>query len=874
MFRKAAPTNHLNAARAYAARGKSLTDELPYMAIRRGMSLNRDGSIEFGIRNYPLSAARVPAETRGGIREALRNALIGALPEGTRIRHYTVSAAASTDAIIPFQIIPETDNPVLLELHEAREETLRNLALDGQLSDLSSFFTIRVPVPARPKNASYYESELREVLRELVVIRRDLTEQMMNCGMYCQAMDTQEVFSQIYSYFNPSIALSGVPEYDSNIDVVLLEDLTDKTLCKNTIRDQVANTELDASNNGYLLLDNQLVTTISMRKAGDVTRPGITELMTQALAGKNYVMMNEFVITDSNKERATLNAQADTMQYEQTALNAGRETTVRIGGIEDMITEIEQGEVLGKWASSVILYANNERDLNKMKEKALTTYRSMSGIRPIVGDAQNLDLFLDSAPFGGANHPYHVRAWSRNHVDFVPIVGPWAGNTDPIITLRNPYGGLTGINPASDGVNFGMVVLGEAGSGKTHLMQVFLTASASLGARSTTIDMKDGYIAVYQALGGAIIEIAPGARLADGRIVSINMFDLPQKDAQPTPDKVSRILSLLSCMEINTTPMRRTILLSAINATYARYSVPLSDEERLNYQVEDENGNVLLNEEPPLSRYTGQARFRDLVSAVRNLNNLGSEGIMDQSVRDLQKEMARQMEAYVASPTNGTGNFIDNYTTVDLDNPHTYLRAKGLLGDAENDKAMQRMGLMLLTDLVWTNGLDNPDVPKVNINEEIGVLASIEGAAQLIRKQYKMGREYNFWPVAVSQESDDIAAIKGVANNVSTVLIGSMKPREAQLAVNAFDLPQSVAELMLNLRGKVRQYREYVVVSFTSDGIIEGTKAALYTNDLEMALFSSNHQDKARRDRIQAEHGGSELDAALMIAGGRGAHLN
>lgn len=849
-------------AREYAARGKSLTDELPYLAIRRGVALNRDGSVEFGVRNYPLSAARVSTASRSVIRENLRRALIGTLPTGTRIRHYTTSSTASESALGSFFYEAETRNPVLKALHDERQNTLRGLARDSQLSDLRSYFTFRVPRPSRPKNASYYESELAELMKDVAALRRELTEQMMSCGMYCQAMNTQETFAEIFAYFNPSIALAGTPEYHGTLDALSLDSLEATNIFRNTMREQVACTGLDHSNDGYLLLDNVYLTTVSMRKAGERTTPGITERMTQRLAGKNYVMMNEFIISDSSETRAKLNAQADSMQYEQVAMNAGRETGRRISVAEDIIDAIEAGEVLGDWASSVLLYADSERELQRMKVDTMSTYREMGGATPVVGDAQNLDLFLDSAPFGGAEHPYHTKAYSKNHLDFVPIVGPWTGNKDPILTLRNPYGGLTGINPASGSVNYGMVVAGEAGSGKTHLMQCFVTACAALGARSTTIDMKDGYIAAYQAMDGANIEIAPGARLADGQYVCINMFDLPLKDAQPTPDKVARILSIMTDLGVNTTPLRRNILQNAVQALYNRFSEPIPDSERGLYFPEDDEGRQLQDEEQPTVRYTGQARLRNLVEAVRNINQLGSEGITEQTVRDEQKLMARELEAYVASNNSGTGYFLDGFTTVQLDNPHTYLRAKGM----QDDPVLLRVGLLLMSDLVWKNGLDFPDVPKVNINEEIGILAEIEGAKQLIRKQYKMGREYNFWPVAVSQEADDIAAIRGVTNNVSTVIIGSMKSDQAALAVAAFNLPGSVAELMQGLGGKPRLYREYVVVSFTSEGVIEGTRAALYTNELEMAIFSSNSHDKDKRERVQATQGGTLLDAALSLA--------
>lgn len=875
----------LRLAREFAAKGASLTEELSYLGIRRGLMFNRDGSVEFGLRLFPLSAGRVPHGSRVMYRKALHRAIIGTLPTGSRLRFYTCSTQAGEDSITRFLTRGGTTaNALLRELTLQRDERFQQMLNAGMLSDVRTFMTVSIPGLPKVKNAPYLDSTLREIIPDILALREDLSHQIHSAGIYNVPLATAGVFREAFAYFNPSLSPAGAPDYSSTLDARAIDQLDDQTLYRNTIREQIACTAIDHSNDGYLLMDNRFVATVSMRRAGEETLPGITERVLTRLAGRQYVLVSEFLVEDPADKRAQINEQLDTMQYEAEALGAGRETSQRIATGEAMLHELESGEVTGRWASSLILIAETLKDLDRMKIDAVGVYREMKGITPIVGDAQNLDLFLDCAPFNGATYPYHSTAYGGNAIDFLPLVGSWSGAMQPIISLRNPYGGLTGISPTEGATNYGMIVVGQAGSGKTHLMQTILSAAAALtNARTITIDMKDGYIPLYELLAGddgqdsAIYEFAPGATLPDGRPMCVNMFDLPPDHFGPRPDKFNMILQILRRLGIIKNATRDTLARNAIEQFYMSYSEPLTVQDQERYLKAYNEERLALPElhlpelaEAPKMRYTNMGRLSDFHRILRNMNQLKTEGIRE-DVRQEQLQMAMELEPYLNTPGSlltDVGQFLDGLTTVPLGADHIYIRA----GRMDDDPVIKDIALLLINDLIWSAARNNHDGRWTYIcNEEIGTLAMMEGGRDQVRRQYKLGREYGLVPVAVTQEGEDISALSGLTNNASTYIFGKVSDDEIPNLMQVFGLQSGVGELLEGLGGKLGVYREYVVVSKNENGQTDATRGALYTTPLEMMLFSSHKDDKARREQLRQQLGTTSLLQASLAMLDKGA---
>lgn len=874
----------IRTAREFAAKGASLTEELPYLGLRRGLMFNRDGSVEFGLRLFPLSAGRVPHSSRAGFRSALHRAIIGTLPTGSRLRFYTFSNPAGDDAVQRFMSPGVEGNTLLREMVTQRDAKLHDLVRTGALSDVRTFMTVSIPGLPKVKNAPYMDSVLQDMIPDVLALREDLKQQIMSSGIYCVSLQTNGVFRECFGYLNPSLSAIGAPDYTSTLDARALDRIDDETLYRNTIREQLACTSLDHSNDGYLLMDNKFISTVSMRRAGEETEPGITERVLTRLAGRQYVLMSEFLIEDPADKRAEINEQLDTMQYEAQALGAGRETGQRIATGEQILNQLETGEVLGRWASTLILIADSLKDLDRMKLDAVGVYREMKGITPIVGDAQNLDLFLDCAPFNGGRHPYHNTAYGGNAIDFIPLVGSWSGARFPLLTLRNPYGGLTGVNPVENATNYGVIVTGSAGSGKTHLMQTILSSAAALlNARTITIDMKDGYIPLYELLAGddgqgaAIYEFAPGATLPDGTPMCINMFDLPENHHAPRPDKINMIMQLLSRLGLLTNPTREVLARNAIEQFYMKFSDPLSIEEQEFFLEQYEHERRTLPElnlpplqEAPRTRYTNTGTLSDFHRILRTMNQLRTEGIRE-NVDAERVQMAMELEPYLNTPggmITDIGQFLDGQTNLPLNADHTYIRA----GRMDEDPKILDIGLLLINDLIWARTRSVVDGRWTFINnEEVGKLAMMEGGADQLRRQYKLGREYGMVPFAVTQEGEDIGALSGLTNNASLLIFGKANPDEIPKMMETFGLSRGVGELLHGLGGRLGVFREYVVVKTSENGDVDATRGALYTTDLDMLLFSSHKDDKARREQLRQQLGTRSLLTASLALHQQGA---
>lgn len=120
-------------------------------------------------------------------------------------------------------------------------------------------------------------------------------------------------------------------------------------------------------------------------------------------------------------------------------------------------------------------------------------------------------------------------------------------------------------------------VFGGTGSGKTFLVSLLTMRSALKKIRTAIVDPEGDYTAITEALGGSVIEIAPGSASC------INPFDIEDEDEvdeddKPTgrkivriKDKVADLLNLIGVMCGSMTQEQRSLTSFVLNAVYADF---------------------------------------------------------------------------------------------------------------------------------------------------------------------------------------------------------------------------------------------------------------------------------------------------------------
>ena len=120
---------------------------------------------------------------------------------------------------------------------------------------------------------------------------------------------------------------------------------------------------------------------------------------------------------------------------------------------------------------------------------------------------------------------------------------------------------------------------------------------------------------------------------------------------------------------------------------------------------------------------------------------------------------------------------LDAPSSVDLSHRILYFDASRL----KEDPTLKRIGMLLVSYLLWKRTKTAPrDRLKLAVLEEFGVFAQLREARDVAATLFKLGRAYRLHPLAVSQELEDLEAVRGILNNVSLYFLGQLSRGQAQ----------------------------------------------------------------------------------------------
>jgi len=513
------------------------------------------------------------------------------------------------------------------------------------------------------------------------------------------------------------------------------------------------------------------------------------------------------------------------------------------GGLANVLSRLTVGEEhVFKFGVTMVLIARNKEELESMKEVARTEMSMMGGLRAAYGNFQNIPMYLDRlAPMNAQNSDFMFRSFSSNLVHFIPQVGPWRGSLNPIALFRSRWGSVTGINPSDGTLSQAMLVCGSAGSGKTFLVQSWVTSMAITGAEVIIVDQKRDYLSLISALEGQFVPFFPGERTASGQPVRFNAFELEpgvyEPDEQHKLYLVGFITALLGGKELPASD--KAIITATIEQVYATASTTNSQNETTFKPV----------------------TLSGFVKTMRELNRVGTQSLKgNDAAATIIKRLTLDLQTYMGTTTLGT--FLDGESTIQIRNKYVYFDISGI----GEDESLKRIALLLVTKLIWDRAKVDRSVPKLAVIEEIGVLFSIPEALKFVSQLYKLGRSFNLWPVGITQEIADFQKAKGLINNTAQFLIGAVSEEESHMIVDLLGLPGASLDLIRSLSGQKGVYREFLAMTRKGDGMT-GDVLQFYPNKIQYWMFTSNGPESARREREIERQGGNVLAAVKVLAG-------
>ena len=164
----------------------------------------------------------------------------------------------------------------------------------------------------------------------------------------------------------------------------------------------------------------------------------------------------------------------------------------------------------------------------------------MNGARAIPESLAQRRLLTSAACPAWQENKRELSCLTLHAADLLPIETPWRGTPQsPLILLETPYRQLIPFSPYDSSMgDANMLFMAKSGGGKTFMAQMFLLMMARSNPLISIVERGDSYRPLVELMGGRVIEVdLEGSE-------TLNPWDLPPGEIQPTKDKIAFLKNL------------------------------------------------------------------------------------------------------------------------------------------------------------------------------------------------------------------------------------------------------------------------------------------------------------------------------------------
>lgn len=832
--------------RSLGALDASLTEQLPYWALRDGAMLLADGRLEVGLE------VRVPSTTLGDedvwvrMHRAFAAALRHGVPQGERLRVLLEVAPSRLETVETYETGAGPD--AIHHFRAARVRQFRQARDAGQLVEHRCFVTCTLK-PARlelrrGRHRSRTAIEWPSRAEEAQTLRANLANLLERAGLEAAPLGDQDLFELAWRYYNPGLSNGPSPRLHAPqvfLPEWLLRQHPDHA--QPTVRSQLLSGDLLRLWSRLQILETHLrVVTMANLPVGETVTGMLGHL--QHLPCRGWLVL-DLVHKPQGLAQRSLMAQARRLHAasgDSGGFSDYADPEVRVGASQTDEALLERS-LTGSHAFDVglglVLQGTSLAEVNAASEAAVGAFAQWPGVNAVVESVGLLTQFLKLAPLSGGANERLCLCFEENAADLMPYNAPWRGSANPVCLFFNRWDGLTTLDPFDPASrNWNAIFVGASGSGKTFLAQSMLGELLDRDLEAVIVDRGAGYEALVKFFGGHAIPIEPGS-------VSINPFDLAEGELEPGDEKKAFLLALLGAM-LGERPrgeaaLERAILGAAIGQTYARATI----ERRVGGAVRRE--------------YAG-ARLSDLARVLVTLEQIGERAASPRE-REVARALALELQPWLGDGT--FGSFLDRPT--DLPGSEAQLTCFETSA-FERHPELATVGLLLIADLVWRRVRRDPARRKVVVLDEAWSLLKQPEAAAFVTELYRRFRRYNAAVWAVTQSLEDFATemARGILQNTTYHYLLPL-PGEDALVAELLRLSPCAMEVFRGLSGQRGTFGETLCWVQREDAL-EGDVLVVRPTPLEYWAYTSHAADVAERERIVARHGGRLVPALLELA--------
>jgi type IV secretory pathway VirB4 component len=353
-------------------------------------------------------------------------------------------------------------------------------------------------------------------------------------------------------------------------------------------------------------------------------------------------------------------------------------------------------------------------------------------------------LFFSSLPGMGELDRREQDLLSSNAVDLLPVETPWQGTPrSPLFLIETPYRQLIPFSPFDPSLSDANVLtMAKSGGGKTLMTQLLLSMAARANPLVSIIERGDSYRPLVELMGGRMITMSLDSDQ------TINPFDLPEGEKQPSKDQVAFLKNLARHM-LGENPAEDTELLDnliteAILRVYKRAAIRPSN---------------------PIPTFTD---LRDELAQWRDEDK--NQRVMDEAHLAAIKLRTWTGEKGIYS------KLFDRPTTLALDAAWLFFNVEQLADDPRLETAMS----LLIAHATATRASGKTGRPSITVLDECWFLLDSPVLAPEVVQLFRTARKRHSSVWGISQTAEDFVGSEskprvhgaGIVKNSATKIIG------------------------------------------------------------------------------------------------------